>query len=504
MKNLLELSRIITKRKVRKIEIFDAATLKQKSSKFNEFYEALVEGKLKNDRDAAKLLYDCTPTEDKYRQLKSRFRKRLLNTLFFIDINEPAASNYDRAYFTANKEWTQIRILLQYNAKATAAQMARRLLTVALKYEFADIVVNCCRILRQLAAEYGDEKEFEAYEDHLQYFLPVLHAELEAESKYQHILLEYYRTDYTDEAFQKHMQQWCHELVALSERHQSPLIFYHMFLAWAMRFELAHDFRSVIEVCVQAEHYYRTHSKFYQARRLSDFYFHQLVALLHLRDFLRGKAVAEKAFKTLELGSEQWFAFMERYFLLAMHTENYIQAMAVHGEVVGHNQFRKLPLEQRERWHIFEAWLAYFVEALSQVQPILKAQQTKRFKVRQFLADPILYPRHQRMFTVQKVIVQMLFFLERNQYNQAADCVDRLRSYARRQLKKDEYVRVVNFIRLLQQLAKVDFDPQRVQGADKYLTRLEAHPFFYRGLLYELEVVPYEQLWQFLLQRLAK
>lgn len=504
MKNLLELARIVTRRKVRKIEIFDNAALKQKSSKFNEFYEALTSGRFKNDRDAARMLYGCTPTEDKYRQLKSRFRKRLLNTLFFLDINQPSASSYERAYFTANKEWALIRILLQYDAHYSAAQMARRLLTVALKYEFADVVVNCTRILRALAAEEGDKKAFESYHEYLTKFSNVFQAELEAEARYQGIALDYFRIDYQDPDYQQLIYQHCNELVALSERHHSPVIFYNMFMAWALRFELAHEFESEIEVCERAEYYYQQHSRFFQASKQNAFLFRKMVALLHLRDFSRGKTTAEKAFKTLEAGTQLWFDFLERYFLLAMHSEHYIQALAIHKEATAHNHFKRLALEQRERWHIFEAWLGWIVEAYGGEQPVLVAQQGKQFRVRRFLEDPVLYPKHQRMFTIQKVIVQMLFFLERNQYNQAAICVDRLRGYARRQLKKDEFVRVVSFIRMLQQLAKADFVPYRVNNVDKYLSRLREMPFFYRGLMHELEVIPYQKLWDMLLRRLAK
>ena len=76
MKNLIEISKIVTKRKVKKIEIFDEHSLRHKSSKFNEFYEALLANKFKNDRDAASFLYDCSPTDAKYRQLKSRFAQK--------------------------------------------------------------------------------------------------------------------------------------------------------------------------------------------------------------------------------------------------------------------------------------------------------------------------------------------------------------------------------------------------------------------------------------------
>ena len=147
MKHLIEISKIVTKKKVRKIEIFDDNALKQKNSKFNEFYEALAANKFKNDRDAAMFLYSSTPTDDKYRQLKSRFRKRLLNTMFFLDVNRPSASSYDRAYFSCNKDWTLVKILLSNNAYKTASALARQILTTALKFKFADVIVNCACLL---------------------------------------------------------------------------------------------------------------------------------------------------------------------------------------------------------------------------------------------------------------------------------------------------------------------------------------------------------------------
>ncbi|MBP9881390.1 MAG: hypothetical protein KBF44_14850, partial [Chitinophagales bacterium] len=85
MKNLIEISKVVTKKRISKIEIFDKSLLNRKESKFNEFYEGLVNDKFNTDEEAAAILYNTSPLDDKYRQLKSRFSKRLLNTLFFLD-----------------------------------------------------------------------------------------------------------------------------------------------------------------------------------------------------------------------------------------------------------------------------------------------------------------------------------------------------------------------------------------------------------------------------------
>jgi hypothetical protein len=100
------------------------------------------------------------------------------------------------------------------------------------------------------------------------------------------------------------------------------------------------------------------------------------------------------------------------------------------------------------------------------------------------------------------VIAQMLFLIEKKNYNNAAERIDRLKSYANRQLKKEEYFRTIQFIRLLQQLVKADFQIENLSNVDKYYNRLIEEPFFYRGLISELEVLPYEKLWNMVLARL--
>ncbi|MGB1216764.1 MAG: hypothetical protein ACPG5P_02750, partial [Saprospiraceae bacterium] len=242
MKNLIEISKIVTKKKVKKIEIFDEHSLRHKNSKFNEFYEALMAGKFKNDRDASAFLYGCSPTDDKYRQLKSRFRKRLLNTLFFLDVNLPSTSNYDRAYFSVNKDWTLVKILLSNNAPHTAAALARQILTIALKFKFADVIVNCARILRKYASQIGNEKDYEVYDQHSKQYQNVLDAEIRSEELYQRVIMNYYKPKSKNFNLREKIDTYCEALVGLSEIYDSPIVIYNMYLVWTFRYEMLHDY----------------------------------------------------------------------------------------------------------------------------------------------------------------------------------------------------------------------------------------------------------------------
>ncbi len=502
MKNLIEISKIVTKKKVRKIEIFDDHSLKHKNSKFNEFYEALMANKFKNDRDAATYLYSCSPTDDKYRQLKSRFRKRLLNTLFFLDVNLPSTSSYDRAYYSVNKDWTLVKILLSNNAVHTAAALARQILTIALKFKFADVIVNCSRILRRYVAELGDEKTYEQYDEHSKTYQKVLDAEIRSEELFQRVIMNYLKPAAKSGDLQQQIDQYCNDLVSLSESFDSPIVTYNMYLVWAYRYEMMSDFDAMLEVCNKAENYIEENPTFYQDDKLATFQLKKMSAYLQLRDWKNGKINAEKCLQSFPEGSETWFTFMEYYLLLAIHTDNYINALAIFNKAFNHSKFKKLPTIWREKWKVYDIYLNYIIESHGEENPVLLTQRRKSFRLSRFLNDPILYPKDQRIFTVLLVIAQVLFFLEKNSYNQVTECIERLKSYANRQLKKEEYFRAIQFIRLLQQLAKADYDVDNLSNTEKYYSRLIETPFFYRGLLPELEIIPYEKLWNLILSRL--
>ena len=502
MKNLIEISKIVTKKKVRKIEIFDDHSLKHKNSKFNEFYEALMIGKFKNDRDAASFLYDASPTDDKYRQLKSRFRKRLLNTLFFLDVNLPSTSNYDRAYYSCNKDWTLVKILLTNEAPNTAASLARQILMIALKFKFADVIVNCSRILRKYSAEIYDEKNYETYDQYSKQYQNVLDAEIRSEELYQRVIMNYHKPQSKNIDLKERIDTYCDALVGLSEIYDSPIVVYNMYLVWAYRYEMLHDFEAMLQVCIKAENFIEENPLYYQDDKLATFQLKKMSAYLHLRDWKNGKINAEKCLQSFPAGSNIWFTFMEYYLLLSIHTDNYINALAIYNNAINNNKFKKLSLFTREKWKIYDVYLNYIIESEGASNPVLLTQRKKSFRVSRFLNDPILYPKDQRIFTVHMVVAQILFFLEKKGHNAVIERIDRLKNYANRQLKKEEFFRAIQFIRLLQQLSKADFRVEDLSNVDKYYNRLVEVPFFYRGIISELEVIPYEKLWNLILKRL--
>ena len=495
MKHLKEIAKIVTKKKVKKIEIFDDHSLKVKSSKFNEYYEALMNGQFRDDKDAADYLYGCSPTDDKYRQLKSRFRKRLLNTLFFLDVNLPATSGYDRAYYSVNKDWTLVKILLSNKAYETAASLSKQILNVALKFKFADVIVNSSRILRDYASMVGDEKDYEIYDQNCKQYANVLDAEIRSEELYQRVVMNYYKPASKNTDLKVRIDTYCEALLGLSEVYESPVVIFNMYLVWAYRYEMLNDYENMLDTCGKADAYIRENPEYYKNDTVITIRLKQLTAYLHLKDFEKGGALALSCLDQFKQGTDTWFKFLEYYFLISLHTEHYQEAGDALVKAITHARFKRLDENDLERWKMFEVYLNIALKLQG-----IEIKGMRSFRMNKFITEVKLFPKELRIYTVWTYIGQaILLILEKNFYP-AVDKIEMLKDLANRQLKKEEHLRVVQFIKLLQQLRKANFHTADLSNVEKYSDRLQEIPFKYRGLDVELEFILYGSFWNMLLK----
>ncbi len=503
MKNLIEIAQIVNKKRVKKIEIFDAHNLQHRDSKFNDFYLALQENKFRNDLEAAALLYDCDPSDSRYRQLKSRFRRRLLNTLFFLDANTPVAGNYEQAFYHSNREWTQIRILQSYGAEQSAIALARQLLTTALKYQFSDLVIGCTRLLCDQAAREGDEKDYQKYREQLDTYTGLLQAEIRSEQLYQQVLLEYRKDSPSEPGEYEGLIQAGEELLRLSEKYDSPTISFNMYFVWIMQFELNRDFIGALEVFEQADEYQQNARKeFYQAGVASRLFIRQMSAFLHLRQFADGRTAAERCLPRIPDGGPEWFKYLEYYLLLSLHTEQYVSAAAILSHVTTHKNYGRLSGLEADKWILYEGFVHFILSMEAERTQLLTKPKREPAAVSKMLDRPISEAKERRPLNFHIMLLGLMRQFNRKRQSGIKDQIELLYTFTISYLRKDYFFRHNQFVRLLHQLVKADLQPRMLSNTHKYESRLKERPFFYRGKLHELEFLPFEKLWALLCDRL--
>lgn len=496
MKNLLDIVKILTKKKIAKIEILDEQTLKQKDSLFGKFYEGLVTGKIETDEEAAKMLYGVSDSgHAKYRQLKSRFRRRLLNTLFFIDANMPHASNYDLALLSSSKEWAIVEILFAYDAKQSAINLARHIFNTALKFQLTSLIVKTAQLLRNAAAEEEDEKSFRYFNNHIEEYLPLLAKEMEAENLYQNAILLYWNNERKKESIKK-IELIGNTLVQLSEKDTNPIVHYNLYKVWTIYYELLSDYEGMLEVCQNGVQFLKENSDLFQGYKISFFYIKILAAYLHQRHYQNGKKHAEEVLSSIPEESTDWLIFMKHYLLLSLHTDNFINALAIFNKVANASSYKKMDALQREEWDLIEVALHYLVELQGSSTNLLPKQRRKAFKMSDFINRKGEFQLKSANLTVQRIALQILFLLHRRSHTGIPERIEQLKTLAKYELKREGFERGYAFVKLLHQLNKSEFNLKKLRNTEKFLQKLKSNTFIYKGNVSQLEILPYETLWK--------
>lgn len=150
----------------------------------------------------------------------------------------------------------------------------------------------------------------------------------------------------------------------------------------------------------------------------------------------------------------------------------------------------------------FEAYLNYIFETENLNRDFLNDGKRK-FRILKFLNEVPNYSKDKRGFNIAILIIQILYMLEKGDYTGIINRSEALNVYCSRYLRKDESYRSNCFIKMLLTMEKEDFRYERTkQLAMKYYRKLTEGNEEGQNIVYEWEIVPYEILWDKVLNRL--
>lgn len=494
MKLLKELVDIVTRQRVEKVNIIDINELEDQQSQYAKFYNALRTGELKTDQDAAAFFYDSDTTDDRYRKLKSRFKKRLLNYLFFLDINRSSYSDYYHAMHSCYKNLLLCRILKSNGARFSFEKMAKQTLTQAQKFNLNSIIVP---LTNDLLTHYGLYRKANDYKKTLEIHDEAkaqLDAEYAAERLMEEVILFVGSKQATEVAK--------NNTVALKKMQQqfptNYRIAYLYYYTESIYYQIIFDFKKLIHTCNAAEGFYESHPTFYQKNHLGQFSLMRMVALLNLRDTENGLKAIKKSLKYFEEGKNNWLLTMESYFLLAMQAKRYTLASDIFLQAVNHTRFKYANDIRKEKWRIFHAYLHYIFEVAKLDKRLLKNKYIPNFNATQFLNNTAHASKDKSGLNVAIITLQIQYLLKNHDLDAVFDKMDALNIYAYRYLNKKENKRAYTYIKMLQTAEKKSFiHKYAVQDTSEQHRTLFTATDLYSA---EWEVLPYEVMWEHALE----
>ncbi|MFQ5448661.1 MAG: hypothetical protein ACE5FF_17165, partial [Saprospiraceae bacterium] len=477
MELLKELASVVSKNKAKQIEIIGQEYTRE--SKIQKLYEAIQADHFNNEEEAAILFFPGSRYQkSNFNKLKRQLKKRLLNTLFFIDVNQPDFNDMQKAYYSCYKDFAALKILKGRSATKAALHLAEKILRKAQEFEFTDIAINILTDLRGFYLAMGaDLKKLNECSALLNEKMDLWRVELLAEEKYQNLAVHFVKSRATKAGLLDTAIGYSRELEQYLGKYQSPRFLLATYLVFSLRYQIVNDYENTLRVCKEAVKMFERKGKAVPKTNLLVFLNRIASCQIQLGYYAEGEQTIRQCDALVEEGISNWFVVSEYHLILLFHSKQYQKAFAVFSKSFWHAGFKNLPAAHQERWKLYEAFIHFFI-ATGAIEPGLKeSARLRKFRLRRFLNDVPEFAKDKQGANITILILQILFLLQASKYDDALPRLEALKAYSHRYLRKNDTFRSNCFIHMLLQVPKGYFNKKAVnRKAHKYVEKLKEMP----------------------------
>jgi hypothetical protein len=498
MKELSQIVKIIDKNKPKKVEVLGN---EDADSPHAELYNLLKEGKITTDEEAAAHFYKDSKAvgQSAFRQFKSRFKERLINTLFFLKKDSDEANDLQYGTLDVHKEWAAINILYTKGGFKLAAKLAEDLLPDAIKYEVTEIVIYIADRLRQgYGTQIADQNRYVELKKLQEEYMELWRLEILARETFHNIRMDYIKSSTVQtHSIEKAQAGWAMLQPYLEKKPSYQFITYAYSVALAQYGNSPEDLQRIIALCDEAIAVL-SQKAFNPTRQIATFMNQKIACYAQLKEQTAGENVAKQVLSLQTEGSFSWFKTLEHQVLLAFNTKEYAKAFAIWQEAQSHKSYKSLDLQHYEIWQLFGAYL-YFLAVSGKIEA--QTMKETNFKARKFLNDIPTFNTDKEGMNVPSLIVQIAILIAEKKHDTIPDRLEALNKYWRRYIKKiDTPYRGYCFIKMLQELPKGNYKRISIEARTKtMLKELMAVPPDTEVKDFRSEVIPLEDLWAILL-----
>ncbi|MCB9264921.1 MAG: hypothetical protein H6558_07850 [Lewinellaceae bacterium] len=501
MKTLLELVRIVTKNRIRRIELLGKAN--DNENKLMNLYDALSTGAARTDKEAMEFLYGPGGKYSSYRSLKSILKKRLLNSLLFINLSDTSLNDQERAYYRCHKDWAAVRVLLRMGGRQAAIRLAEKALRRARRFDLTEISVQASQVLRfHYGARLGNLKKMEEYNRIHKRYARAWRFESLAEEYYTLLVASYISERAAKADANKIALAYYEELKGAMAEYQTYRLLFLGHLIRIIAYRSVNDYKRTVESCQEAIRAFE--AKDYEVKTpIYTFLHQQILAHIQLRQFEKGEDTARKAAQLIPAGTVNWFVNMEMLLILSLHTRQYQRALEVFQQATSHKGYERLREVDKEQWRINGAYIHFLLEA-GRASAGEDQVRLRKFRLARFLNEVPVFSRDKQGMNVAILIIQTLFLIIKKRYGEAIDRIDAINKYRVRYLVKDKALKRSNFfVKMLLQIPLCSFHKEAViRKSEQYYNKLKAIPLEVANQTHGIEIIPYEDLWAFVLETL--
>lgn len=489
MNEIADLARIVTSRSLASLPVLDLHS--PQASKENQFVTGLIEAPEATQLQVVKALYGKATAINvrALQRLQSRVQTKLLNQLYFLDHSDPRHLISRRYQLECLDLLHKINILFAEGEYKLTERLLHRCLRLAEAGDFTHYAVQCIRLLCTIHAQKSQAIPYEKAAKYLLKAQQVMLWEDEAERIFTDTQLALARTVNSRRTVLPLLPDYINQLEALNKRARTFGTFHYLYRLRLAYEELQGNYQEMIRITAAAGR--RLREGKLNARRfdLRFNHFVSIYAYLRNRQPVQGLRLAEEYNRDFHPSSGNWFYFQEHYVLLALHAQQYERGQQLLGVIVKNPAYPGQREAALQRWDLYKSYLEF-------VLPPPRATTVRQRQMAHWLLQLPEYSRDKRGHNVAILVLQLLYFLRERSLEDVLLRLERLRKYQQRHLFEPATLRSRLFLRLLQVIMEKDFDADRAAERGKALLQQLRDTPPPGEAFAEVEIIPYEHLWE--------
>lgn len=501
MEDIYHFIKIISKTQINNLDVIHG--LKNVNNQYKRLFLLLTNNEKLTEEDLAEKFFPNHPKQKIYfSNLKSRFLEKLINTILVLEPPKINTSNFKTAYIKIIKYEAIIKTLLANEQRQPALYLTDKGLKIAIKYEFTDSVIYFSSILKN---HFGFvEGHFEKHMFYLQILeknMEILKHEAYAESIYSKLIIPNVRSSFPNQNLSLFSEE-IEKLKEIRKKIQSPKFILYSGYAISTYFQIKGDYQRVIEECTYSLSLLK--EKKYKIGNLikSKLIYPMIEAFIQLGKFQEAESKIKILNKYFIKGTNNWVLTNRYRVITALYQEDYGYAEDIfkkaNKEIQGNKYISEI---SRELWKILEGFISFIGDKNGSKN--IASKNHFPFRLGKLINELQIFSKDKSGFNSNILILKMLSNLQRKNYAQIIDEEDALKKYAHRYLKKEVSFRINCMFKMLLQITAGNFTRSKVERkAKKYLNLLNDRTIKENIVNIEVEVMPYDKLWQYILEML--
>lgn len=486
----------ITRNKVKNIEVLGSGSNEDK--RLDQLYNGIADGTFSNDEEAAQFFVGTKDGKDKnYVKLRARLIRQLMNSAYFIDVNQARFSDRHKAYHNCYADFAVAMILKIKDAPQAATQIFENVLQHAIHYEFIELAADITRYLRELSSrDMGNVKRLEHYTK--------LHRTYETKRRYEMISSDYYE-ELVAQFFNKKNPgkdtyelalKYYGELKPIAEVADTTQFVMRLYQIAIIRDFASYNYWGVLSTVSEFLEKHGDRKNLYKSSKLAIM-IQKAVCYIQLK-FSSSDEVDHYFDECMEMeieGSHNWFRIIELRCYYYTHTKRYKEALKILDTAFSHPKYILLPPNIRDIWPIIGHYM-HVLAALGQLPKAEVERVAGPYDYTNLVSEEIeMVNRDKDGLNIPIVMLPLLYALATGDLDAVERATDAADQYRKRYLRDDEYARSDSFMKIILSLPEYKFEPKLIQ---RRITRekavIDQNPLDKVGQSYIIEVIPYEDL----------